>query len=314
MVFKNYEYFIAIVEAGSLTKAAEKLYISQPSLSQYLKRLESSLGVELFDRTASPLRLTYTGERYYQYVKQVKQLGENVQREFLDIQNQTSGRLRLGVAFWRGAYLLPDIFPAFHEAYPNIRLQLTEARSAQLEAALMDDRLDVAIMNLPRSLHYEKLTYEILCEERILLAAPTQNPVVQKILKSCRVIGGRPVAPLTLAQEMPLILTKSGQNLTHEVMHALGRNKIDTELLLETGNLATAIRLTAKGMGCTFVPEEGAEPNRYHGLVTYFAVDTPDLVWDLGAVYRRGAYLPQLARLFIDSAKQQLLQRGLGEV
>ena len=63
MVLHNYEYFVAIVEAGSLTKAAEHLYVSQPSLSQYLKRLEASLGVELFDRSTSPLRLTYTGER-----------------------------------------------------------------------------------------------------------------------------------------------------------------------------------------------------------------------------------------------------------
>ena len=65
MVLHNYEYFVAIVDEGSLTKAAEHLYVSQPSLSQYLKRLEASLGVELFDRSTSPLRLTYTGERYY---------------------------------------------------------------------------------------------------------------------------------------------------------------------------------------------------------------------------------------------------------
>ena len=63
MVLHNYEYFVAIVDEGSLTKAAEHLYVSQPSLSQYLKRLEANLGVELFDRSASPLRLTYTGEQ-----------------------------------------------------------------------------------------------------------------------------------------------------------------------------------------------------------------------------------------------------------
>ena len=76
MVFRNYEYFAAIVEAGSLTRAAEQLYISQPSLSQYVKRLEANLGVELFDRSTSPLRLTYTGERYYQYVLQLMKLDE----------------------------------------------------------------------------------------------------------------------------------------------------------------------------------------------------------------------------------------------
>ena len=82
MVLHNYEYFVAIVDEGSLTKAAEHLYVSQPSLSQYLKRLEANLGVELFDRSASPLRLTYTGERYYQYVLQMMKLDENIRREF----------------------------------------------------------------------------------------------------------------------------------------------------------------------------------------------------------------------------------------
>ena len=63
MMFRNYEFFVAIAEAGSLTRAAEILYVSQPSLSQYLRRLESELGVELFNHRTSPLKLTYTGER-----------------------------------------------------------------------------------------------------------------------------------------------------------------------------------------------------------------------------------------------------------
>lgn len=314
MIFKNYEYFIAIVEAGSLTKAAENLYVSQPSLSQYLKRLESSLGVELFDRTASPLRLTYTGERYYQYVKQVRQLDKNVQREFRDIQNQTGGLLRLGIAFWRGACLLPDVFPSFHAAYPHIQLELTEGRSSQLRAALLDDNLDLAVMNYSDSLHYEKLTYETLGHERILLAAPTRHPLVQKILENCRVISGRPVAPLELVKDIPLITLKPGQNQARVVEYALEKNHIDAEVLLKTENLTTAVNLAAKGMGCTFVPEEGAEPQLHHGAVTYFVVDTPDLVWDLNAVYRRGAYLPHLARLFIDSAKQQLAREFCGSI
>ena len=157
MVLHNYEYFVAIVDEGSLTKAAEHLYVSQPSLSQYLKRLEANLGVELFDRSASPLRLTYTGERYYQYVLQMMKLDENIRREFQDIKNQTSGRLRLGVALWRGACLLPDVFPSFHRQYPDIHIELTEGRSVQLESALMNDKIDLAVMNLPRTLDYSKL-------------------------------------------------------------------------------------------------------------------------------------------------------------
>lgn len=305
MVFRNYEYFVAIVEAGSVTKAAERLYVSQPSLSQYLKRLETSLGVELFDRSTSPLRLTYTGERYYQYVLQLMKLDENVRREFQDIQNQTSGRLRLGVALWRGACLLPDVFPTFHQQYPDIHIELTEGRSIQLESALMNDKIDLAVMNLPRTLDYNKLTCEIICEERILLAAPTHHPYVRDLLVDCDALDGYPLAPLELLEHIPLILTKPGQNLTHEVRHMLGKNHIEPNILLETGNLTTAINLTAQGIACTFVPEEGAKVCQHPGAVTYFVTNSSDLVWDLAAVYRKDTYLTHLSRLFIEVMKQQ---------
>lgn len=306
MIFRNYEYFLTIADSGSLTKAAEQLYVSQPSLSQYLKRLERSLGVELFDHKASPLKLTYTGERYYNYVKKVKQLDENVQKEFRDIQEQSGGLLRLGVAFWRGACLLPDIFPTFHKAYPGIHLELLEGRASQLESALMNDKIDIAVLNLPHTLHYDKLSYEILCQERILLAAPTQHPYIQSLLQDCRLLGGRPVAPLDVLNHMPLILTKPGQNLTHAITYALNRHQLEPDILLETGNLTTAINLAAQGMGCAFVPEEGAKVCLHPGQVTYFTVDSPDLVWELGAVYRKDIYLSKIARLFIQSVKQQL--------
>ena len=310
MLFRNYEYFIAIADAGSLTKAAERLYVSQPSLSQYLKRLEKRLGVELFDHTASPLKLTYTGERYYHYVRQVKHLEENVQKEFQDIQQEVSGRLRLGVALWRGACLLPDVFPRLHQQYPEIQLELIEARSVELEQALLEDRIDFAILNLPRSLNYGALSCEIICGERILLAAPTKHPMVHALLQDCRCMGGYPVASLELLRHIPLVLTKSGQNLTHVVEYALEKHRVEPEVLLRTENLTTAIHLAAKGMGCAFVPEEGAKLSQYPGEVTYFVVDTPELVWDLGVVYRKDTYISHKVQFFVKTVKEQLAFGG----
>ena len=115
--------------------------------------------------------MTYTGERYYESVKQMMRLEENIKKEFQDIKNQESGCLRLGVAFWRGACLLPDIFPEFHRQYPGIRIELMEDHSDKLALALMNGKLDIAVMNLPHTLDYRKLTSDIIFEERILLAA-----------------------------------------------------------------------------------------------------------------------------------------------
>lgn len=170
----------------------------------------------------------------------------------------------------------------------------------------MNDKIDLAVMNLPKTLDYGRLTCEIVCQERILIAAPTIHPYVQSLLKECPALDGYPVAPLELLNHIPLILTKPGQNLTHEVKHVLGKNHIEPDILMETGNLTTAINLAARGIACTFVPEEGAKVCQHPGAVTYFIVDSSDLTWDLAAVYRKDSYLPRLSRLFIEVMKQQL--------
>ena len=169
----------------------------------------------------------------------------------------------------------------------------------------MNDKIDLAVMNLPRTLDYNKLTCEIICEERILLAAPTHHPYVRDLLADCSTFEGYPLAPLELLEHIPLILTKPGQNLTHEVRHMLGKNHIEPDILLETGNLTTAINLTAQGIACTFVPEEGAKVCQHPGAVTYFVTNSSELVWDLAAVYRKDTYLTHLSQLFIEVMKQQ---------
>ena len=90
MYFKNYKYFLAIVEYGGVTRAAEALFLSQPSLSKYLRRLEQNLGIELFDHSSSPLKLTYAGQRYYEYIKRF----ESLERQFDDELGSIRVRLR----------------------------------------------------------------------------------------------------------------------------------------------------------------------------------------------------------------------------
>lgn len=297
----NHEYYLTIVEEGTLTRAAEKLYVSQSSLSQYLKRLENKLGVMLFDRNTSPLKLTYAGKRYYEHVRQMVQMDENLRRELQDIRQENSGHLRVGLALWRGSCLLPEVFPLFHERYPGIHIDLTEGSSDRLEAALVGDKIDLAIMSLPHSLDYSSFTCTTLFEEHILLAVPEQNPYVQELLKTCSYRRGYPVAPFSIFEHLPLIMTKPGQNSTREVNHLLGKNHVEPHVLLETGNLTTAINIVAQGVGCVFVPEGGISVNQHPGKLVYMAMDTPNHAWTLAAVYRKNVYLSRLAQLFVDT-------------
>lgn len=300
----NYDYFITIVESESMTKAAQKLFVSQPSLSQYLKRLEANLGVELFDRSSTHLQLTFAGEQFYQYSKSQIAMEKSMRAQLLDIKNETAGRLRLGIAIWRGACLLPDAFPAFHEKYPHIQIELFEGRSSQLQSALMNDNLDLVIMNLPHRISYDHFSTDIIFEEPILLAAPTNDPYFSELIPSCPIRSGYPVVPVSCVEKVPLIITKPGQNLTYEIQNFFLRHNLNPDILIETGNLTTAINLTAKGICCTLVPEEGAKVCSHPGKVTYCLLDDPELKWPLAAVYRKGSYLPKLAKYFIASLKE----------
>ena len=132
-------------EAGGLTRAAEALYISQPALSKYLSRLERNLGVALFDHSSSPLKLSYAGRRYYEYVKRIQAMDRQLHHELTSIRSDESGEIRVGIAQWRGSMLLPVLIPAFQKKYPHISIEVEEGRAMQIETALLQGRVDLCL-------------------------------------------------------------------------------------------------------------------------------------------------------------------------
>lgn len=310
MYLLNIDYFLTIAESGNLTRAAEKLYISQPALSQYLKRLEENMGSELFDRSKSPMALTYAGQRYLQHILQIKKMDREIRAELRDIADEIRGRLRLGIALWRGACLLPEIFPVFHEQYPEVSVELTEGPSNILERELSADRIDLAVMNLPHGLNYPQLTSDIILEEPIFLAFPTNHPSAVRILSQQTDFCGYPIAPVSLLEEIPLIYTCSGQNLTRQINHFLTRHNLTPRILLQTRNLTTAINLVSTGIACTLVPGEGVEVCTHPGRVTYFRLEDPEMAWPLAFVYRKDNYMSRITKSFIASTKEILGSRS----
>lgn len=306
MITQNPDYLIAIVESGSLTKAAAKLYVSQPSLSQYIKRLEDSLQTELFDRTSSPMKLTYAGERYYRYVLQMKQMETNVRDELLEIQNERRGRIRLGIALWRASCMIPEVYPEYHRRNPGVELELYEGRFIEMKKALEDYKIDLMIANLYQAGNYTEFEVEKIMTERILLAVPAQSEAVQRAVREGRTHDGYPLISMDLLKEMPLVLTKEGQSLTEMIDSMLAREHIVPDVILKTGNLTTAINLAAEGICCTFVPEEGARICAQPGRLSFFELDGAELSWDLSFLYRRGSYLGAVKRDFIECVKNTL--------
>ena len=111
MFVKNPEYFLTIVKERSISRAADRLYLSQPYLSQYLAKLEANLGVTLLDRSHTPLQLTAAGELFHAYLERQGYLDRQLESDLRALQTQKRQQLRIGVSTWRGSTLLPDILP-----------------------------------------------------------------------------------------------------------------------------------------------------------------------------------------------------------
>ena len=208
MDLKEFEYVLAINEDKSFSKAAKRLFISQPSLSQYINRLENQLGVTLFDRNTIPLTLTYEGELYIEAMQNIVEIFNGMQKSFDDISELKKGRINIGLTPSKANNPLPAILPVFKEHYPDIELILTEATSLELENLLVKGAVDVCMMNLP--IKSKGIEYEPIMTENIFLAAPP-NFTPKNVEKSSPFpkinIKNRPSTPIPgrwwISEEIP---------------------------------------------------------------------------------------------------------------
>ena len=170
MELRQFTYVNQVAECGNFTKAAAKLFISQPALSNYISKVEGDLGVKLFDRSATPLKLTYAGEQYLKRAKVILGQMENMNRELRDITHNMAGRLRIGFPSERIVYMLPLILKPLKDRYPGIDVEVSTGPGNHLITDLKAGNVDFVF--LP---HWNPLKdivqVQIVEEELILVAA-----------------------------------------------------------------------------------------------------------------------------------------------
>ncbi len=219
MNLHDLEYLVAVADARSFRQAAARCSVSQPTLSTQIKKLESELGVTLFDRTVAPLALTPVGERVVARARLVlDQVGE-LRAEAALHADAEGGALRLGLFPTLGPYLLPHIVPTIRERFPSLKLLLTEEKSTDLLAMLEAGRLDAIALALPvvgPGLHVEPLF-----REELLLAVPASHPLAQ---------GSGPVSPEDVAGTELLCLADGhclGDQVTEWIRRVGGHRRED---------------------------------------------------------------------------------------
>ena len=174
MDMKELKYLAVLAEEESISRAAERLYMAQSSLSQFLHQFESEIGTKLFVRTSKGITPTYSGKRFIEHAREILLEYQRAKNELWDNENLQSGKVILGISSFRGRRKLPTILRKFYERYPNVKVQVVEDNSICLEELLLDGKIDIAVIAMPVTKLKNKV--EILKKDEIILVANKSHP------------------------------------------------------------------------------------------------------------------------------------------
>jgi DNA-binding transcriptional LysR family regulator len=300
MDFKQAQYILKVADLQSITKAANELYISQPSLSHYIAKVEEEFGTQLFNRMTNPITLTFAGEKYVEAARQIISIEHNLKEQVLDISHNKIGKIKVGIPLARASFMLPHILPLFHKSYPGIHFDLVETNSNLLEDSVLRGKIDFAICPLP--LVNENLSHEILYQEELLLIAG-KDQISQSDCACKNVIDFNKV------KNYPFILLKKGHGIRKAVDTIFLQYGIKPHVLLETDSNETAYRLASTGLALAIVPEITLETAKYINEPDSFSLSQNGMRWDIAAVYRPSNGLNYIQREFIHLIKN-IYQNG----
>ena len=298
MELKEAKYILAIARHKSISKAAETLFISQPSLSKYLKNLEQQLGTRLFDRVGNGYYPTYLGERYIHYAEKIVEFGTEWDIEFDDIMHQDHGRLNIAIPIMLGNSLIGPTLMRFHQLYPHVTVNMMEEVSFVAEHTLTDHTIDLTFYNVRQ--FPNDLDYQIIGREETILVLSASNPLVKKAMPKK---GFQyPWIDLSLLAEEPFILLYPDQNTGGLALKLFQDYEMEPDVLLHTRNSEMSIRLAREGLGAAFAPESYYHylKNREPGDSVCLSIGKEKVENTLIAAYRKNRYLPKYAKAFLD--------------
>ena len=296
----EWKYVLQAVEDGTFSSAAKHLFVSQPSLSQCIKKIEGELGALLFDRSQTPLQLTPAGEVYVAKARHMQRLQQELVRETADLTSLRTGSLCIGSSRTRFSCYLTRPIIEFHRRYPGIHLTVREHSVGELREDVQNGNVDFALLYepLPDS-SFDRIR---LLRERTLLAVPMSHPFAAKY-------GGGQAVPypkLSFARmhHEPFIKLLDSRRMSTVYEELCVRTQCEPDVVFEANSIIDAAELCAAGMGITLVTDMMARNCRWQQPPFFFELEEPTEDRQLVAAYGRQQHLSQAARTFIELLKR----------
>ena len=295
MELRQFTYITTVAECGSFTKAAAKLFISQPALSNYVARVEEDLGVKLFDRSTNPMVLTYAGEQYVRRARAILSQLEDMNREIRDITQHIRGRLRLGFPYERVVYMLPLLLAPLHERYPGITVEVVNGSGSSLTGSLQRGEVDFVFLPSWRS--QKGIARRKICEEELVLVTAKGYLKPEEILEAG-------VVDWQKVMDRPLLTLKRGHALREFVDLLYQRSGGTENIFLETHSNMLSYRLAVQGLGMAIVPQITLNMVGNNREGECFHLAPQPLTWEVQALYREDSYIGEVESALLELASQ----------
>lgn len=303
MTLTELRYLVALAQQRHFGRAAEICYVSQPTLSVAIKKLEDELGVVLFERRKQDISLTPIGQRIVEQAQRVLEEASAIKQLAEQGQDQLKGPLRLGAIYTIGPYLFPNLIPVLHENAPQMPLVIEENYTARLSERLRQGELDVALLALP----FEEpgLVTLPLYDEPFVIVIPSSHPWTAR----------SDIPAAELAQEN-LLMLGSGHCFRTQVLDACPGcvqrlSDQSQRQTIEGTSLETLRHMVASGMGITVLPATAAGADRYaQRLLSIRRFSAPEPTRRVALVWRKSFPRPAA----IDALRAAILDSGLSGI
>lgn len=308
MDLKQLQYLLTLAKHRNFTKASKALYISQPSLSSYVAKVEDDLGVTLFDRGTNPLTITYAGEIYMKGAEEILDAYRRLENRLSDISAHKIGRIRVALPGDRAAYMIPLILPKYRQLYPDVTVQITPAPSGQIPELLLDNQIDLAILPDGSWNSQALIRNDLYSEELVLVAGK------DLIREEYLIEGVRNAVDIYHLEDIPLIALEPQHSIRSFLDHLFSGNGLRPNIIMETSSLISAYRLATAGLGAaTIIPRMTLELIRGTQDTPVYSLGSGGTTWKIVAIRRKDRESGQIERDFITLSRQIFLSHSPGQ-
>lgn len=291
MNLRKMKIFYETATELNMSKAAKKMFISQPSVSQYIHEIEDEIGVKLFDRIGKKIFLTYEGAVYLNYCRRILNLHDEGLKVLHDIKNCEKGKIKIGASTTIGIYILPEIIKEFTKEHNEIEISLSVDNTYNIEKMILDNKIDFAYIE-GKNIFEEIIAESIWDDELIFICSPLSK------------IAEKTIMTRDEFKNQKLIIREKGSGTREILQGFLDSNDIDYKVFMELGNTEAIKRSVEANLGIGCVSKRTVLENIKNNTINKFYLENMHINRKLSFICHRDKFLSKGMNKFIEFSKQ----------